>query len=258
MTGGGGETGLRSGAPNFVIPAQAGTHFPEAVRRCGGRVDRRRSISTVTGIWVPACAGMTGGGGAVFICRKLTTYTRNRGGIGFCRGFFVRERRLERDQCFGVGFVGALRYGVVLVVIVLVQRLMKTVVGEPAAVEDDLHQQAVVETRAVTDHLAPVVDLLPLSVDRALDRGVGRRRDADRPRRLPRIAERPCRGMLAELVRARRRHVGEAACRFDAAGRGEALDEDPLPGGGPAVVAVAKRGGGEGGRFVFHRRVYGK
>jgi len=139
---------------------------------------------------------------------------------------------------------------------------VEAVVGEGPAVEQHAHQHAVVVDRAKPDHFALVEHLLLLAVHRAFDRDVGQRGEARRARRVPGVGERHGGGRLTQLVRGGRRHVGEAARALDAARYGEPLDEDALSRRRPAVVAAAKLGGGKaagaGGRFVFHRRVYGK
>ncbi|UAJ08756.1 hypothetical protein [Polymorphobacter megasporae] len=175
------------------------------------------------------------------------------------RGFLRFELHIERDKGFGISVVSAFGRVVVAVAVAYgIQRLVKAVVGEAAAVEHQEHQQPVVEDRPHADEAAALIDLLLLAIHRALDRNIGDLRHSRGPRCLPRIGERPCARVLAEAVRARCVHARRTTRALDAAGIAETLDENTLAIGGPAVVARAKGGGGEGGRCVFHRRVYVK
>jgi hypothetical protein len=135
---------------------------------------------------------------------------------------------------------------------------VEAIVGKAAAVEHQEHQQLVVIDRPHADEAAALEHLLLLTEHRAVDGDIGDLRETRRPRRLPRVGERPCARVLAQAVRARRVHARRAARALDAAGVAEALDEDALPVGGPAVLAGTAGGGGERGRGVFHRRVYGE
>ena len=156
------------------------------------------------------------------------------------------ERSVERNERFGEGILGDL--GVVIARRVFRERrLVDTVAEERAAVREQEHQQPVVVDGPRAGELAALVNLLLDAVPHPVDREVGQLGDARRPRGVPGVGERPRRRASAQPVSARRRQADTVACAGDAARVAELLDEGDLTVMSPAVVAMAKLGGDEGG-----------
>lgn len=194
------------------------------------------------------------------------TCTFGRGRFGDLRRRTGVEFGIENPHRIGMGVVGALGDVPVVVVIAaarevagrVVRGAEEAVVAELFAVAEQEHQQPVVVDGAQADHLAALEHLLLDAVHRPVDRDVGELGEPGGARGIPGVGERRRAPVGAERVRRADRHAGDPAGARDAAAVLERVDEHALALRGPAVVALAKDGGGEGGRFGFHFRFYGK
>lgn len=139
----------------------------------------------------------------------------------------------DRDRAFGV--------------LVDLHPVQPTAIANRIPVAQEEHGKPLVEVTALADLLAIVEDRHRHAVDRPRHGGIVQPLDHHVPRRGPGEAEGLRIGPPAQRVGGVAAHADGPACRVDAAGIGEGLDEFELPVGRPAVVAEAEGDGVDGG-----------